>query len=40
MPCSIEVAMRAMALVFKSVRSGVKRPIIFLALLVMDVSLE
>lgn len=38
--CSIVDAMHAMAFVFRSVRLGVGRPIILLALLVMDVSLE
>lgn len=40
MSCSIEDAMRAMAFVFMSVRLGVGRLIILLALMVMDASLE
>lgn len=39
MSCSVEVAMRVMAILFNSVRLGVGKPIILAAVLVMRVSL-
>lgn len=40
MSCEIEDAMHAVPFVFMTVRSGVGRPIIFLALLVINVNWE
>lgn len=40
MPCSVEIAMRVMALLFKSVWLGVGKPIIVAAAVIMQRSLE
>lgn len=40
MPCSVEIAMSVMALLFKSVRLGVGKPIIVAAVVIMQGSLE
>lgn len=40
MPCSFEIAMSVMALLFKSVRLGVGKPIIVAAVVIMQGSLE